>query len=123
VRVLIVDDEMELVETLVARLKRRGIEARGSPSGREALELVASGKFDVALVDVKMPGINGIELVRLLKERIPELPVVMLTGHGSAQHAEDGLSLGAYAYLMKPVKLPALLEVLTGAVKSKTEDS
>ncbi len=114
-KVLIVDDEEELVETLVARLKRRRFSPVGTTNGPEALEILSSETFDVVLVDVKMPGMSGLELIKEIKARSPRQQVVMLTGHGSAQHAEEGLLLGAFAYLMKPVKLPALIEILTNA--------
>ncbi len=114
-KVLIVDDEEELVETLVARLRRRQFTPVGATNGPEALEILSSETFDVVLVDVKMPGMSGLELLKEIKARSPHQQVVMLTGHGSAQHAEEGLQLGAFAYLMKPVKLPVLIEILTNA--------
>ena len=114
-KVLIVDDEVELVETLVTRLRRRDILAVGVSTGREALESLSTESFDVVLVDVKMPGMSGIELLREIKDRSPDQLVVMLTGHGSTVHAEEGERLGAFAYLMKPIKLPSLIKTLTDA--------
>ena len=114
-KVLIVDDEEELVETLVARLRRRKFSPVGATNGKQALEILSSETFDVVLVDVKMPGMSGLELIKTIKARSPYQQVVMLTGHGSSEHAEEGLKLGAFAYLMKPVKLPALIEILTNA--------
>jgi DNA-binding NtrC family response regulator len=121
VKLLIVDDEIELVETLVARLKRRRIEAVGTANGHDALAQLEVGTFDVVLIDVKMPGIDGLDLLRMIKERYPGQQVVMLTGHGSAKHAEDGLRLGAHDYLMKPVKLAALIDILTDAAKQRED--
>ena len=115
-RVLIVDDEEELVEALVARLGLRGIEAFGVLGGEAALSRLETESFDVILIDVKMPGIGGLELIEEIKLRNPEQRVVMLTGHGSAGHAEQGLRLGAFSYLMKPVKINALVEVFERAV-------
>jgi DNA-binding NtrC family response regulator len=114
-RVLIVDDEVELVSALVERLQLRGFDAKGVVTGTEALAYLADGPCDVVLLDVKMPGLGGLEVVRTLKERRPELRVVLLTGHGSARDAEEGLRLGAFDCLMKPVKIADLVEVLRAA--------
>jgi len=121
VKLLIVDDEVELVETLVTRLRRRDISAVGVSSGREALKSMSTQSFDVILVDVKMPGMSGIELLEEIKERTPNQLVVMLTGHGSPVHSEEGERLGAFAYLMKPIKLPKLIEILTDANNHEKE--
>lgn len=114
-RVLIVDDEEEFVSALAERLNLRGFQARGVTSGREALESIESGWCDVVLLDVKMPGLGGLELTRLIKERRPDLQVVLLTGHTSAGNAEEGRRVGAYEYLMKPVKIGDLVRVLRSA--------
>jgi DNA-binding NtrC family response regulator len=118
-RILIVDDEAELVQALVDRLKLRGIDARGVTAGEEALGLIRDETFDVALLDVKMPGLGGLELIRYIKRERPGLEVVLLTGHGSAKDAEDGKALGAFDYLMKPVKFESLLEILREAAGSR----
>jgi two-component system, OmpR family, response regulator len=117
-RILIVDDEPELVQALVERLTLRKLNVRGVTRGEEALELVKSETFDVALLDVKMPGLGGIELVKRIHEVCPDLQVVMLTGHGSTQDVEDGKALGVYEYLMKPIKLDSLLDVLREAAST-----
>jgi DNA-binding NtrC family response regulator len=114
-RILIVDDEQELVQALVERLKLRGFQAHGVTAGDEALEIIRSESFDVVLLDVKMPGLGGIELIKHIKRERPGLEVVMLTGHGSAKDAEEGKALGAFDYLMKPVKFESLLEILRAA--------
>ncbi len=114
-RILVVDDEQELVQTLLERLELRGLSAEGVTRGPDALQKLRRGSFDVVLVDVKMPGMGGLELLREIRRTRPQLAVVLLTGHGSAQLAEEGLRLGASAYLMKPVKLEALLEILRDA--------
>jgi DNA-binding NtrC family response regulator len=115
VRVLIVDDEAELVSALEERLALRGFEARGVTTGAEALAVVESDACDVVLLDVKMPGLGGLELTRLIKERRPGLEVVLLTGHTSASIAEEGRRAGAFEYLMKPVKIEELARVLGSA--------
>jgi DNA-binding NtrC family response regulator len=120
-RVLIVDDEEELVSALVERLNLRGVYAEGETRGRAALDRLLGGAFDVVLLDVKMPGVGGLEVIEVLKGRLPDLAVVMLTGHGSVQDAEQGRRLGAFDYLMKPVKFDQLIEVLHAAVGRPVE--
>ncbi len=117
-RILVVDDEEELVQTVLERLEIRGLTAAGVTSGPAALDVLSQGGFDVALIDVKMPGMGGLDLLREIRRRWPGMAVVLLTGHGSAQLAEEGLGLGASAYLMKPIKLEDLIEALRNAVQS-----
>ena len=114
-RVLIVDDEEELVSALVERLALRGFQAKGVTNGADALAYLAGAPCDVVLLDVKMPGIGGLEVIKRIKEQQPSLEVVLLTGHSSAQDAERGMTLGAFDYLMKPVKLDDLLRILLTA--------
>ena len=122
VRVLIVDDEGELVSALVERLNLRGFQAAGVTTGVEALAYLADTSVDVVVLDVKMPGLGGLEVIRRIKEQRANLQVILLTGHGSAQDAERGMELGAYDYLMKPLKIdelvPLLLAASSGEVKS-----
>lgn len=113
--VLIVDDEDELVSALEQRLNLRGFHADGVTTGTEALAYLEEKRCDVVLLDVKMPGLGGLELTRRIKERRPELEVVLLTGWSSAEDAEKGKALGAYDYLMKPVKIDDLVRVLLAA--------
>ena len=114
-RVLIVDDEEELVSALVERLALRGFQAKGVTNGADALAYLEGAPCDVVLLDVKMPGIGGLEVIKRIKEQQPSLEVVLLTGHSSAQDAERGMTLGAFDYLMKPVKLDDLLRILVTA--------
>src|SRR4030042_1845076 len=104
VRILIVDDEDELVSALVERLNLRGFQAEGVTTGAEALTRLAETPFDVVLLDVKMPELGGLEVIKKIKEERPNLEVILLTGHSSAQDAEKGKMLGAFDYLMKPGK-------------------
>jgi DNA-binding NtrC family response regulator len=120
-RVLVVDDEQELVGALVERLQLRRIEARGVTSAKTALEVMAQQAFDVVLLDVKMPGMGGVELAKIIKSRWPQLQVVLLTGHGSHDDAEEGLRVGAFQYLMKPVSIEELIEVLQDAFQEGSE--
>jgi len=114
-RVLMVDDEIELVQTIVERLNMRDIDAHGVTSGDEALEQIERGTFDVVVIDVKMPGLGGIQLMRMIRERNPEQQMVLLTGHGSTQDAEEGMRLGAFDYVMKPIRLENLVSILQAA--------
>ncbi len=118
-RVLIVDDEVDFVETIVKRLKDRELDVAGVNSGKAALEIVDTRDFDVVVLDVKMPGMDGIETLRQLKKKKPSLEVIMLTGHGSVESGIQGLQLGAYNYVMKPVPLNDLLKQMCQAYERK----
>ena len=121
-RVLIVDDEDELVSALVERLNLRGFRAKGVTTGEEALAYLADAPCDVVLLDVKMPGLGGLEVIKRIKEDQPGLEVILLTGHSSAQDAEKGTMLGAFDYLMKPVKIDDLVRILISAGARVGED-
>jgi len=114
-RVLIVDDEDELVSALEQRLNLRGFQAEGVTTGTEALAYLEVTSCDVVLLDVKMPGIGGLELIKRIKEKRPDLQVILLTGWSSAEDARRGKELGAYDYLMKPVRIDDLVKVLLSA--------
>jgi DNA-binding NtrC family response regulator len=118
-RVLVVDDEQELVEALVERLNMRGVEARGVTSGSAALAWLEAEAFDVVLLDIKMPSPGGLEVLEELKVRWPETEVVLLTGHGSMSDVELGMKLGAFEYLVKPVGIEALMSILLKAGERK----
>lgn len=108
-RVLLVDDERELVAALAERLSFRGYDADCASSGEEALELVRANHYDVAVLDVKMPGIGGIELHTKIKEISPDTRGVFLTGHGSEHDFVAGADCGE-AYLIKPVAIEVLVQ-------------
>jgi len=93
----------------------RGIEADGVTDGPAAIAAVGRAPYDVALVDVKMPGLGGLKVAEELRGRRPGLAVILLTGHGSVEDAAEGRRLGAFDYLMKPVSIDALLRVLGAA--------
>lgn len=118
-RLMFVDDEEELVSALVERLELRGIDAIGVTSGDEALEHLREESFDVVIIDVKMPGIGGLEVLRTVSRRYPNVKVILMTGHGSAKDSEIGRRLGAVAYLQKPVDLEDLLATIQLATDSK----
>lgn len=118
-RVLIVDDEEDFVDTIVKRLRANGLDADGVTGGRQALALLNEEEFDVCVLDVKMPGMDGIETLSEMKKKRPALEVVMLTGHGSVESGIRGLQLGAYDYVMKPVPFADLLNKIVQAYERK----
>jgi len=118
-RVLVVDDEADFLETIVMRLQRRKIDASGVDDGKKALEIVENERFDVVVLDVLMPGMDGIETLKLLKKRKPFIEVIILTGHGSVESGLQGMQFGAFDYIMKPADLDELLEKIQQAYERK----
>jgi DNA-binding NtrC family response regulator len=95
IRLLLVDDEEGYVNVLANRMALRGVDVIKSYSGSEAIRILRKNDFDVAVLDLKMEDMDGLEVLKIFKKMDPELMVIMLTGHGSAQAASDGISLGA----------------------------
>jgi two-component system, OmpR family, response regulator len=108
--VLVVDDEQDFVETLVKRLERRGFKVVGVGSGKEALLMLGESSFDVVILDVMMPGMDGIETLREIKLAWPKTQVILLSGHGGEEMGMRGMAYGAYSYLLKPVSLKIVVE-------------
>ena len=119
--VLIVDDEEEFREMTVKRLSKRDLECESAPDGDTALEMIAKKNYDVVLLDVKMPGRDGIETLREIKRMTPMTEVVMLTGHASVESGINGIKYGAFDYLMKPMELDPLFEKLNAAYERKRD--
>jgi DNA-binding NtrC family response regulator len=119
IKVLLVDDEEGYVNVLAKRMTKRQVEVSIALSGSEAIQTLRKKDFDVAVVDLKMEDIDGIEVLKIFKKMDPELPVVMLTGHGSEKAARDGLALGAFDYLTKPCDLEDLLATISKAAERK----
>ena len=117
--VLVVDDEEEFREMTIKRLAKRGLHAEGAESGPKALEILEKSRIDVVLLDVKMPEMDGIETLRHIRNLKPLVEVVLLTGHASVDSGIEGMKLGAFDYLMKPIELEPLLEKLTDAYEKK----
>ena len=107
--ILIVDDDKRMAKTLVDILRVKGFEAEAVHSGAEALDKIEEGYFDCVLTDIKMPGINGVELYREIKAKLPDLPVVLMTAYSSDKLVEKGLKEGAIASLTKPLDINSLL--------------
>jgi DNA-binding NtrC family response regulator len=117
--VLVADDEIEFASTLVARLRLRNFQATMTNSGKATLAAIDQERPDVLVLDLKMPDLDGLEVLASLQEKYPTLAVIILTGHGSFEAGRKGMELGAYDYIMKPVDLNLLLEKIEGAFQSK----
>lgn len=117
--VLIADDEIEFASTLVARLRLRNFRADMTNSGKATLAAIEQERPDVLVLDLKMPDLDGLEVLATLQEKYPALAVIMLTGHGSFAAGQRGMELGAYDYVMKPVDLNLLMEKIEGAFQAK----
>lgn len=121
--VLVVDDEQDFLETLTNRLKRRKIDTAAAKSGEEALELMEDTPFDVVILDIKMPGgMDGIETLREIRKRQPHAEIILLTGHASVETSIEGMKLGAFDYLLKPVNLEELLEKVYQAIEKQDKN-
>ena len=120
VRLLLVDDEIGYLEVLSKRLTRRGNKVTTASSGTEAIRALRQWEFDLAVVDLKMEDMDGIEVLKVFKKMDPSLRVVMLTGHGSERAARDGITQGAFDYLIKPVGLERLIKTISAALASET---
>ena len=118
-RLLIVDDEEGYVNILAKRLTRRNFTVKTALSGAEGIQELRRSDFDVAILDLKMEGMDGIEVLRIFKQMSPQLEVVMLTGHGSEQAAREGIKFGAFDYLTKPCELDELVEKIKQACKRR----
>jgi two-component system OmpR family response regulator len=118
-KLLLVDDEVEFLEPMKARIERRGIACSTAASGAEALAILDASPVDCAVVDVKMPEMDGLELLRRLRRLYPAVPVILLTGHASAELGVKGMELGAFEYLLKPIELDELLDTVRRAVAAK----
>jgi len=118
IRVLLVDDEAPFLDTLKKRLLKRNLEVLPARSGSEALDVLDTEKnIDVVVLDVKMPGMDGLATLRQIKAAHPSVHVIMLTGHATMESALEGMKLGAYDYLMKPCNVDLVLAKITEAVK------
>lgn len=124
-KVLLVDDEAPFVEALTKRLEKRGLTVLPSYSGPEAIaKLSADSHIDVVVLDVKMPGMDGVETLKAIKGAHPLVEVIMLTGHATVESAIEGMKLGALDYLMKPCDIELLMAKVQEAKgkKSKQEE-
>lgn len=123
IKILLVDDEKEFVETLADRIKLRDHKADVALNGEQALKKLDDDIPDVVVLDLKMPGIDGMEVLRRIRKAYPKVQVIMLTGHGSEKHEEEARKIGAFEYLQKPVDIETLMKKVKLAYKSKFEKS
>jgi len=120
IRLLLVDDEIGYLYVLSKRLNRRGFAVTTASSGSEAIRAMRNWDFDVAVVDLKMEDMDGIEVLKVLKRMDPALHVIILTGHGSERAARDGIAHGAFDYLIKPIGLDPLIARIRAAMSSES---
>jgi DNA-binding NtrC family response regulator len=118
IRLLLVDDEEGFVNVLTKRMARRNINVTVALSGTEGIQTLRKNDFDVAVLDLKMEDMDGIEVLKIFKKMYPEMAVIMLTGHGSEQAAREGMEYGAFDYLTKPCQLEDLIEKINESVKN-----
>lgn len=119
IRVLLVDDEEDYRTTLAKRMAKRKVQVTEAENGPAALEILGKGDFDVVVLDVRMPGMDGIETLRRIKAINPLVEVIMLTGHASVESGIEGMRLGAFDYLMKPCEINDLLLKIQDAYQRK----
>jgi DNA-binding NtrC family response regulator len=122
-KVLMVDDEEEFVNTLAERVKMRDLKSEVALNGEQALQQMEHDEPDVMVLDLKMPGIDGMEVLRRVRQAYPEVQVIILTGHGTDKDEEEAKRLGAFAYLQKPVSIEKLVKTMKDAYKRKLESS
>jgi DNA-binding NtrC family response regulator len=120
-RILLVDDEQDFVEILSMRLEEAGENVTAAYNGQECLDKLETQDYDVVILDIKMPGMDGIQTLRKIKILHPLVEVILLTGHGTTETAVEGMKLGAYDYLLKPADFEDLTSKLEGARKKKEE--
>ncbi|MBD3333160.1 response regulator [candidate division GN15 bacterium] len=119
IKLLIVDDEVKFLESIAQRLEMRDFDVTTASNGPDAVEIAKEEKFDLALLDLKMPGMDGQQVLEILKREHKFLEVIILTGHGSVDSAVECTKLGAFSYLPKPYELDKLLEVLRQAYEAR----
>ena len=121
IRVLLVDDEKDFVDVLAERLESRDFAVTTAYNGDEAVDKISEKEIDVIVLDVLMPGKDGVATLRELKQLKPIVEVIMLTGHATVESAVEGLKIGAYDYLMKPTETKDLVEKIVKAYKRKAD--
>jgi DNA-binding response OmpR family regulator len=119
-RVLVVDDEPRFLEAMVERLRNRGVSAVGRGSGEEALAYIQANQVDVVVLDVMMKGMDGLEVLRNIKNGWPTVQTIMLTGHASVETGMAGIRAGAFDYLIKPAPLEELIRKINQAIERKS---
>ncbi len=119
IKILIVDDEVQFLDSIAQRLAIRGFDVDKATNGFEAVTKARCFKYDLALLDLKMPGMDGKEVLSILKKEHKYIEVIMLTGHGSLESAVECTKLGAFGYLPKPYEFDSLIEILKDAYQTR----
>ena len=118
-KLLLIDDEKGFVEVMSKRLSKRNIQVTKAFSGTGGIQALRGEDFDVAVLDLKMEDMDGLEVLKIFKTMVPQMPVIMLTGHGSEEAAREGIRLGAFDYLTKPCELEELVQKIHEAVGAR----
>lgn len=116
-KVLLVDDEEDFLQSLSQRLETRGLKVTGATRGEEAVDIVDQQDFDAIVLDLAMPGMDGLETLKKIREKHPEAEIIMLTGHASIKSSVEAMKLGAEDYLEKPFEINELMEKINEAKK------
>jgi DNA-binding NtrC family response regulator len=119
IKLLLIDDEEGYVNVLANRMAKRSIDVTKALSGTAGIQALRKEDFDVAVLDLKMEDMDGIEVLKVFKKMVPSMPVIMLTGHGSEKAAKEGIESGAYDYLIKPCDLEELVGKIREAAAAK----
>jgi DNA-binding NtrC family response regulator len=121
INILLVDDEVKFLETIAERLKMKGFVVTTAANGDDAIKAARKGRFDVAVLDLQMPGTDGAQLLKILKENHKFLEIIMLTGHATLDSAVECTKLGAFKYLEKPYDFDRMVEVLMEAYQARMQ--
>lgn len=119
IKLLLVDDEKPFVEVLRKRLIKRNIDVATAFSGTEGIQVVRKVDFDIAVLDLKMGDMDGLEVLKTFKRMYSAMEVIILTGHGTEETVQDGMNLGAVAYLSKPCDFEELIATINNAISNK----
>ncbi len=118
-RVLLVDDEEEFIQTLSERMQARGLTVSTATSGEKAIEIAEEKNFDAIILDLQMPGLNGIETLKLMREKNPDAQIILLTGHATVEKSVEAVKHGAVDFLEKPAEINKLMEIIKEASDRK----
>ena len=119
-KILLVDDEEEFVSTLAERLELTGYAAKIAKDGESGISLITHDSFDIVVLDLMMPGLNGLDTLKQIKAINKHLPVILLTGHGSTKEGTEGMRIGAFDFLMKPLDIKELIKKIQLAISDES---
>lgn len=116
IKILLIDDEEEFASALAERLELRGYIAKIAKDGESGISLLTHDSFDIVVLDLMMPGLNGLDTLKQIKEINKHLPVILLTGHGSTKDGKEGINIGAFDFLIKPLDIKELINKIHLAI-------